>query len=244
MIDHPIQVRAALAAAGGEAVASHGSAAWLQGIVDKPPAEPHITIPVARRRLSGVAVHRSKSYNVLSYRGVRCTPPARTLADIAVVATPSELSDAVDRALSLGLVRVKDLIAETTKPNGRRRGTDALRRCLDERGDTDVPNPSVLESKMARLLNRYRLPVARPEFVAGTAGEYRIDYAYPDRRIMVELYGYASHHSPEQMASDLARQRQLTLEGWTVLIFTWPDVVHHPEAVARELRRALAGGGR
>jgi hypothetical protein len=241
VIDHQIEVRAALAAAGREAVASHGSAAWLQGLVDKPPPEAHITVPGARRHLRGVVVHRSAGYRTLPYRGLPCTAPARTLVDLAAVLSPSELADAVDRALSLRLVRFRDLTAETGDPNGRRRGTDALRRCLDERGYTKVPAPSVLESKMARLFTRYRLPAARPELIAGALGEYRIDYAYPVGRIMVELYGYTHHHSPEQMAGDLARQRKLTLQGWTVLIFTWHDVMGDPAGVARQIRQALAG---
>src|SRR5579863_7736994 len=77
LIDHHVAVRAALAAAGREAVASHGSTAWFQGLIDAHPTQPQITTATAHRRLQGVTVHRSKSFGQLSYRGVPCTPPAR-----------------------------------------------------------------------------------------------------------------------------------------------------------------------
>jgi very-short-patch-repair endonuclease len=265
-VDHLIAVRVALAAVGGNTVASHQSAAWLQGLIERPPAVVHVTADRARRDLAGVVVHRSNSVAAEGhrghsgqrrFRGVACTPPARTLVDLAANATRAELEAAVDRAVSAGLVRRKDLVALTRDapggPGGRRglggparlgrsagrRGTDRLRRCLEERGDLNAPMPSVLETKMARLMTRYRLPAAKAEHIAGADGEFRIDYAYPESRVAVELYGYAWHHSPEQLARDQARHRQLQLEGWTVLVFTWPDVIRRPEQVARDVRQAL-----
>ena len=240
-IDYQLRIRVALLAAGPDALASHGSAAWLQGIVDRPPPRVHVTARAERRGAAGAVVHRSKVPTPKGprFRAIACTPPGRTLVDLAATATPSELADAVDRALAKGLIRTKDLVALTKRGRGGRPGVAALRRCLDERGLTNVPTPSVLESKMARLMIRYRLPPARPEHIAGELGEYRIDYAYPPERVAVELHGYASHRTPEQLRADQARQRRLTLQGWTVVVFTWRDVVHNPAMVARDLRQAL-----
>ena len=76
--------------------------------------------------------------------------------------------------------------------------------------------------------------------VVGGAGEYRLDYAYQDRRLAVEVHGYAWPHTPEQLTRDLARHRRLTLEGWTVVTFTWADVVYGPDRVAADLAALLA----
>lgn len=239
--DHRLAVRAALAALRVEgAAASHVSAAWLQGLVDRPPDCPQITAGVEHRRLAGVVVHRTTAERPLerrAFQGIACTTPARTLVDLAAMVPPERLADAVDRALHKGLVRIRDLEAEVGK--GGRRGSEQLRRCLARHGYTGGPAPSVLESRMARLLTRFGLPAAQPQCIAGPEGEYRLDYAYPRPRLMVELNGYTWHHSPEQMASDLARQRRLTLDGWTVLVFTWQDVTMQPERVARQIRTAL-----
>ena len=244
MIDHALRLRAALAAVGPEGVASHQSAAWLEGMVDRPPADVHVTVGPSRKELAGVVVHRSQTVVArrIRVRGIECTTPGRTLVDLAATAAPAELDDAVDRAVAQGLIRTKDLVALTRAGRGGRPGVAALRRCLGERGVTNVPSPSVLESKMARLMIRYGLPPARPEHVAGQDGEYRIDYAYPAERVAVELYGYASHRTPGQLRADQARQRKLTVQGWTVIVFTWPDVVHTPAVVARDLRDALRKG--
>ena len=240
-IDHQLRVRAAIEAVGPDALASHQSAAWLQGLLDRPPDRVHLTSGPSRQSVAGVIVHRSQTVVTarLRFRGIECTPPGRTLVDLAATMSPGQLDGAVDRALANGLIRTKDLVALTNAGNGGRPGVAALRRCLDERGITNVPSPSVLESKMARLMIRYGLPPATPEHVTGEAGEYRIDYAYPVQRVAIECYGYASHRSSEQLRADQARQRKLTLQGWTVIVFTWRDVVNTPAEVARDIRRAL-----
>ena len=239
--DHHLRVRAGLLAVGPDGVASHESAAWLQGLVDHPPKRVHLTVAPSPRKIKGVVVHKPAQAPPKGprFRGIACTPPGRTLLDLAATATPRELDDAVDRALAKGLIRIKDLLALTKGDNEGRRGVAALRRCLDERGLTNVPSPSVLESKMARLLVRYGLPPATPEHIAGPLGEYRIDYAYAAARVAIELYGYASHRTPEQLRADQARQRKLTIQGWTVIVFTWRDVVNTPAIVARDIRAAL-----
>lgn len=225
--------------------ASHATAAWVQGIVERPPSVVHIMVGIPHPlHLAGVVVHRcdTEVLKSRSVRGLRCTDPTLTLVDLAASVGPGELADALDRALSKRLVRVRDLTEATLGPGfAGRRGVGRLRRCLEARGDLGMPSPSVLESRMTRLMHAHNLPPARAECVAGPNGEYRLDYAYEVRRVAVEVFGYTWHHSPEQMAYDLARQRQLVLGGWTVLIFTWQDVTDDPERVAAELRQALFG---
>ena len=243
---HALAIRAAIAALrtadrGQVFVASHESAAWLEGLVQEAPSVVHVTTTTVHlRALRGVRLHRTRlALDSRPFQGILCTLPARTLVDLAATSTPRQLADAVDRALSQRIVRIRGLQLEVDK--GGRRGTDQLRRCLQARGLIGAPSPSVLESRMARLITRYRLDLPEGEVITGGHGEYRIDYANPSKRLAVEVYGYAHHHTPEQMAYDHARQRQLTIGGWTVLVFTWQEVTHEPHRVARDVRRALAG---
>jgi hypothetical protein len=233
---HATAVRAALAAFGSAAVASHQSAAWLAGLVDRPPGPVHVTVFDDRRRhLVGVRVHRSRHpVNSQVWQGLRCTSTARTLIDLAAVVPPGALEPALDRALAGGQVRVSDL-DRATRAGSRVPGAPALRRCLRERGHIGAPQPSVLESRMARLFIRYRLPVPRAEVVWGHQREYRLDFAYPAIKLAIEVYGYVWHSSAEHLSHDLARQRQLTSQGWTVLAYTWRQIVDDPEAVAAEI---------
>lgn len=222
-------------------VASHDTAAWLQGLLERQPAVIHLTV-AARwgRRLGGVVLHRtSEPLRPVPYKGIRCTPPVRTLIDLAAEAPPHVIERAVDRALAGRLVRMRDIERGLEREGAGRRGAGYLHIRLLERGYVGGPTPSLLESDMGRLLRRTGLPVPKAEVHAGPDGRYRIDFVYSARRVAVELYGYTWHHSPAQMTADMARQRKLTLEGWTVLVYTWQDVHQDPERVAEEIAAAL-----
>ena len=231
-------IRAAMAAVGPDAIASHSTASWLAGLTDRPPTSVHVIVTGRHSHtIAGVEVHRTcKPPRTQVFQAVTCTAIPRTLVDLATCSSRDQLALAVDTALSRGLVRVADLEAEIG--SGPRRGTAVLRSCLLERGDICPPDASVLEGQVARLFGRRDLPVPRAQVHAGPAGRFRIDYAYPDRLLAIEFNGYTWHHSPEQMARDLARQRALTLEGWLILVYSWKDVLHAGDKVAQEIATA------
>jgi hypothetical protein len=239
--DHATDAAAAILLFGPDVVASHASAAWLQGLIKKPPASVHVTVPRScRHRIRGVDCHQSLvPVARRPFNGIMCTDPVRTLIDLAACATADQLAAAVDQALAHRLVRLSDLDV-ATRGTGRRRGRAHLRRCLLDRGLVGAPTPSVLESRFLRDCRRFGLPFPQAEVVAGEQGQYRLDFAYPLIRLAIEVYGYAWHHTPEQLGSDLARQRHLTEQGWTVLAFTWKQLADDPEGVIREILAAYS----
>jgi very-short-patch-repair endonuclease len=231
-------LRIAIAAASPGAVASHWSAAWLWGLSDRPPTAPVVSVNFPRHPvLPGVEVHRTEiPFDTARQRGLPCTPAVRTLIDCAATTTPGHLAELIDRSLSLRVVTV----AELAGPSGARRlrGRGPLRQCLEARSMIGGPAPSVLESRMARLFRRHRLPAPRAEVVWGDRRQYRLDFAYPAIRLMVEVDAYAWHASPQQFAHDHRRRNELVAEGWMVLIYTWRDVTQEPDRVAAEIARA------
>lgn len=94
---------------------------------------------------------------------------------------------------------------------------------------------------MARLLARHELPAATFQHVVRRSGRFvaRVDFAYSAIRLAVEVAGFGSHSSPRALQSDLDHQNALVELGWTVLRFTWNDVVRRPEAVAARVRRVV-----
>jgi very-short-patch-repair endonuclease len=58
--------------------------------------------------------------------------------------------------------------------------------------------------------------------------------------IAIEVDGWAFHHSPERFQRDRTRQNDLVALGWTVLRFTWGDLVERPGYVVAAIRRQLA----
>lgn len=235
------ELRVALALAGTDAVASHRSAAWLWGLVDQPPARAHVTVPRSRRiHIDDIVCHRTTRVPERRHHtGIPVTDPIRTLIDVA--ATGTAMTPLVDRALALGLVTVPRL-ERATRPQADdlARGRASLRAELLKRGHWGAPHPSVLESHMVRLFGSLRgsdgLPLPEAE-VAWEGGRYRLDFAWPGRQLAVEVDGYVWHAGAEQLDRDHARRAALTAAGWTILTFTWRQVVDDPATVAGAIIR-------
>lgn len=232
---------AAVLAAGAGAVASHRAAAWLWGFDDEPSLE--VTVPANRGpRLASVTVHRQvlEPGSLTRRRSVPVTNPLRTLLDLAAIGDIELVEQALDRGMASRLFSLLAVEAELAREGGRgRAGTAWLRQCLDQRSRDCERAPSVLESRMVRLLRTARLPGPEHEYrVLG--GRYRVDFAWPLAKLAVEVDGYGSHSSWRAFQDDGTRQNDLVAAGWTVLRFTWRDLLEQPAAVADRLRLALA----
>jgi very-short-patch-repair endonuclease len=228
---------AAVLAVGLDAVASHRAAAWVWRLVDDLRIE--VTAP-RRSRVPGVTTHvRPTGCRAVVRRGIPCTDPLRTVLDLAATGDEVLVAGALDRGIADGLFTAAAVRAALERTAGKGvRGAGVLRRVLARRLDADGERVSALESAMDRLVVRFGVPrPVRQHPVGGTP--YRLDYAWPDRLLAVEVDGYGPHSSREAFQSDRARQNALVLAGWTVLRFTWADVRDRPAAVAAVLRRAL-----
>jgi hypothetical protein len=223
---------AAVLACGDEAVASHGGAAWLWGLAD----EPTLDVTVPRRcgpRTAGVRVHRRDGVRRVVRQGVPATTPLRTLLDLDAAL----LDDAVDRGVASRLFTVAGLEAQLNRV-GRsgRAGVGPLREALARRVAHESRPASVLESRMGRLLRAAGLPPPVPEYAVG---RYRLDFAWPELRLAVEVDGYRRHSSWDAFRDDRSRQNDLIAAGWVVLHFTWDDVCNRPEEVAAQIASVL-----
>jgi very-short-patch-repair endonuclease len=68
----------------------------------------------------------------------------------------------------------------------------------------------------------------------------RVDFRFPGTRLEVETMGYRFHRTPSQASIDAARVNRLLLDGWTVLQFTYRQVVDEPASVIAIVSEALA----
>jgi very-short-patch-repair endonuclease len=243
-----LQLSAAVLSSGG--VASHRAAAELWGLVD-PEGFVEVSIhPTHHARLHPPAiVHRIKDLRVeraVRRCGIDVTDPQRTLLDLGLVARPAEVGRAVTIAIANKLVGFEELIG-LREALGRpgRNGSGVLGRILDERAPTIEGEQSVLEAKLVDVLRRFGLPLPtlQHEVWVGDRLVARVDGAYIDQKIAIELDGYRFHGSPEAFQYDRIRQNRLVELGWTVLRFTWQDLVHHPDRVAQTIRRLCTEKG-
>jgi hypothetical protein len=241
----------AVLAGGDGAVASHRSAAVLWGLDGVRAGTPEVSVPRHRRRQerAGLRVHESTDLELAEphlRQGVRTTGIERTLIDLAAVVGPKRLTQAVDDAIRRRLTTWPQLAKVRARHSRRgRNGVGILRSLLDERFGTTIPD-SWFGRLVADLLVDAGLPGPVVEYdVRGRGGRWiaRVDLAYPDARVAIELDSKRHHLHEAAFEADRPRQNAMELAGWTVLRFTWAFYSHHPMRLCAEVDTALRSAG-
>lgn len=233
-------------AIGPEAAASHRAAAVLHGLLSYSQRPLEVTTTRLRSpERDGVIAHRLADLRprwVTEVDGVAVTTVARTLVDLGAVAAPRTVEAALDKALGRRLVTYRDARdAMRAVARKGRRGVGTIRRLLDARIGEVLP-AGVLEARMATLFRRTGLPEPRAEYVVTDehAGFVAVvDFAYPERRLAIEVDGYEFHSSLQAVDYGNARDRLLASAGWLPAHFSWGDVERREERVVDDLRQLL-----
>lgn len=207
---------AAVLWAGPDSVASHDTAAALWDL--EPPGSPaHVTVPTkpgAAPRGIQTHVGSIQKRDRGTLRGVPLTAPARTLLDLASARPPEMLVPVVERAVLEGVVTVGQL-RDAVGRNPRRRGSRRLRDALGPAAS------SALERRIDAILRTARLP---PFVREHEVGPYRLDFAWPDRRVGLEADGRRWHSSAPDFERDRTKHNFLVDLGWQVWRVTWRDL--------------------
>lgn len=182
----------------------------------------------------------------LRHRGLEGYPgyvPARTLLDLAGVVDEEALEVALDDALCTHKVRL-------ARPKWRleqlgtkgKHGPALLARLLKVRGEGAVVPTTILETKLVRLLRTAKLPIGKAQHVFPEKGRpiARVDFVYPEQRVVIEVDGTRWHAGRRARVRDAERDNYLNIRGWIVLRFTWFDLVERPTYVVGQIRDALA----
>jgi very-short-patch-repair endonuclease/predicted transcriptional regulator of viral defense system len=183
----------------------------------------HVTVPGrgGRKAPRGIRLHRSPTLtarDVTEIRGIPVTKVARTLIDVARVVSHDELARIVDEADRRGLVDFRDLEAARSA---------SLQAVL--RAYAPAPTRSELERRFLKLCRDHGIP--RPEtnvFIEGM----EVDFVWRERKLIVEVDGYAFHRSPAAFEKDRERDVHLVMKGWTTRRFTWRHVTERESWVA------------
>ncbi|MCW0216141.1 MAG: endonuclease domain-containing protein [Pseudonocardia sp.] len=234
-----VRVRAAVLWAGADAVLSGVAAAWWHGISPALPATVQVTVPRSRcpRPRPGVGVRRREiaAEDLTSRHGVPVTAVPLTVLE-AAVELGTDGGPFLDRALQVSTTFPAVLGAY--RRNLGRHGSSTMHTLLAAAADGAA---SAAGRALADLLREARLPGWRPNFpVAG----FGVDVAFPEHRVAIEVDGWAWHVDEGRRQRDLWRRTVLVRGGWTVLRFTWHDLVGRPRAVLAEIVHALARGRR
>jgi very-short-patch-repair endonuclease len=117
-----------------------------------------------------------------------------------------------------------------------RNGIAVVTKLVAERVVEQGLTESHFERRLLRALKKARLPLPLCQMVIGDA---RVDFAYPDHRVMIEADGYRWHNGRAAWERDRLRVSELAAQGWRVLLVTWLQLKYRPDEIIDRIRRAL-----
>jgi hypothetical protein len=228
------------------AVTSHWTAGALHGFPlgdlrrapGGPAGDAHV-ITLGRHGAGGnIAVHqlRLAAADVVERSGLPITSPPRTALDLLSCLPPGSARDLWAWLSSRRILDV-DGLAQGVGQRANWDGVGNLRRLLASVAGGAV---SAAESRLHELLIRagidgWSAGVALTDD-AGVIGV--VDLLFEHGKLVVEVDGFRDHSSRDRFVADRRRQNRLVAAGYTVLRFTWDDLVHRPSDVIAQIRRA------
>jgi very-short-patch-repair endonuclease len=228
------RVRAAWLWAGEASVVSGPAAACWHGMPVRPPAAVDVTVAASAkpRPRPGVRLHRRDlpCEDVSEVRGVRVT--GKGLTALATAAVLPDGSAFLDRALQRH-VPFDEVYRAYCRALGRP-GSATMCTLLVAAADRA---DSVAERTLVTLLRAAGIggwELGHP------CGPYKIDLAFLDAKVAVEVDGWAWHVDQSRFANDRRKGNALVRAGWVVLRFTWHDLTGSPRSVVAQIVTALA----
>ncbi|MBV9951190.1 MAG: DUF559 domain-containing protein [Acidimicrobiia bacterium] len=219
-----------------------GPKRWIRGPIEvtRLKRERHGPSPLAR-------VHTTTELgpdDLVVVRGIASTSVARTLLGLAGLVPevrPDEVRGVVDAAVRAGLASDKWLWwrLEQLRCKGRN-GVSLLEAILSDRAKRGRTE-SWLEVEFLDLLDAVGFP--RPEVQRRVAhrGAFvaRVDFFYAPK-LVIEVSGREGHVTDEERAADAIRLNALQAEGYTVIEFTYEQIVRQPELVLAAVAQHLS----
>ena len=232
---------------GNRAALSHRAAASLRMMSGFKLARVEVTVPRNRHRSPSphVEIHWLQEpippEDITTIDGIPVTKPARTLLDLATIETEEVIERCLDEALRRRLVSLPFLERWLAEPaRSRHRGAAMLRRLVATRavvGATESP----LETQVLKHLHSAGLPIPMCQYEIRDGERFvaRVDFAYPEERVAIEVDGFRYHGDRRAFDDDRARGNEIQALGWRILRITSKHLEENPAAITRYVRRAL-----
>ena len=176
-------------------VASHASAAWLLGLLERPPPVPHVTATALRAPRPGLVIHRASlaKPELTIIAGIPATGASRTLLDLSAECGGRELRRLVKEAEFRRLADTASLAAMLDR-HPRRRGRRPLARLVADRALTAGKTRSELEDRFLLFCRRRGLPLPETNVELAERGRtLNVDCVWRSARVVLELDGRRGH---------------------------------------------------
>jgi len=238
-VTYEVGLWSAVLSTGG--VLGFASAAHLWGLIDEAPDGVHVIIrrDLHLQRPHGVRTYRHDLWPQLidQRHGLPITSRTTTVLDYIGRLRIGEAGRVADRAAQRGWLRAADIDRRLHQQPGRT-GNPRLRELLPMLSDGAAAKS---ERVLHALLRKAGIDGWVPNYDVWHDGVLAgvVDIAFPRLRIAIEVDGWAFHHSHDRFQRDRTRQNHLVTLGWTVLRFTWADLVDRPGYVIAAIRQIV-----
>lgn len=238
---------AAVLACGPQAMLAGPSGAALWGLTDMRPSRIDVNRPSGNNRTE---LSRSTSGWALQLNvrcrsncpatpalagGIPVLPVPELLVDLAADSTPSQLEAYVSAASQKGYLD-ETVVARLTRKGAGRKGIERLRYQL-RYWDEEMRNAlSILETKFISVCKSRGIEIPKAN---RWICDLKVDFVWLDRKLVVEVDGYAYHKDRVAFERDHERQAILVRGGYLRLAFTWRQVVDRPDEVVEAVLAAL-----
>src|SRR2546423_4933030 len=229
---------AAHLAVGQHSLVAYRSAAQLWGLEVAPAHRPQLLVPRGHRvRRPGLDVHVTTTLipaDRIVVDGISVTSAVRTIIDLAAVLAIDEVEELIDDALRQHLFRIRRLEWRHSLMGQPGR----LGPLIAERLGRAVPDRR-LGTRFLRILRDARMSPPVPEYpvVLPDGRSFRLDFAYPDLSVYVELDG-SRREQLARLRKDMRRQNALSALGWRPLRFVTDDLRHRAADICAEVAQA------
>lgn len=183
---------------------------------------------------AGVKIRRPRlcREDVRLQKGVRVLTVARAVVDLLAIAgaplldevlqrrwaTIDEINAACERCGPVKGATARNAIVRAAATGGHSEGERELHRNLRRAGITGwTANAPVMLNGVLRFA----------------------DVAFEAIKLAIEVDGFAFHSDQRTFQRDRERQNHFVIDGWTVLRFTWWQLVNEPDAVIAQIRQAI-----
>ncbi|MEO6125391.1 MAG: type IV toxin-antitoxin system AbiEi family antitoxin domain-containing protein [Ilumatobacteraceae bacterium] len=180
-----------------------------------------------------VVVHRCRQIDkqdiVTRTDGIRLTSPARTLLDIADIVRDSAAASILEQLINSNMGTMATHIATLARlGHARRPGTATMARVIKGRPKWRKAMQSDLEAKVFAETANQGLPTPQLQYeiVLPDGKKIRLDFAWPQFRIALEVDHPFWHAGDESSHRDKRRDRKAGTIGWTTIRITDFDVRH------------------
>lgn len=196
--------------------------------------------PVGRRLHStaGVFVHRRDGAPMALVAGRPATAPAWTAIEVARGLRRPRVLATLDAALRSGTCS-RDALYRVIERQSGRRGVVTVRELLSLASPL-AESPMESEARLVMLDGGLPPPVLQYEVLDLSRRTWRLDFAWPERRVAAEYDGVDWHSGPEAFLRDRQRTAALLDLGWVVVPIIAGDVRYRPAELVARIERRLA----